>query len=170
MSPKPARSVLTRRGLRIAGIAGAAIAIAIVVFGIATRKRADAHLKEWTENQAVPVVAIATPDIRGKRTTIELPGRLEAYSQAQIYARVSGYIKEWKADIGAPVKTGQLLAEIDAPDLDQQIMQAQADVKAELNAQGIDPLANSPEQVTALIKADSARWSKVIKETGLKAE
>ncbi|MES1155791.1 MAG: efflux RND transporter periplasmic adaptor subunit [Pseudorhodoplanes sp.] len=135
MSPKPARSVLTRRGLRIAGIAGAAIAIAIVVFGIATRKRADAHLKEWTENQAVPVVAIATPDIRGKRTTIELPGRLEAYSQAQIYARVSGYIKEWKADIGAPVKTGQLLAEIDAPDLDQQIMQAQADVvSAEANA------------------------------------
>ena len=62
------------------------------------------------------------------RTTIDLPGRLEAYSQAQLYARVSGYLKEWKADIGTPVKAGQLLAEIDAPDLDQQIMQAEADV------------------------------------------
>jgi RND family efflux transporter MFP subunit len=59
---------------------------------------------------------------------MDLPGRLEAYVQAQLFARVSGYIKDWKADIGTPVKAGQLLAEIDAPDLDQQIMQAQADL------------------------------------------
>ena len=66
---------------------------------------------------------------------VDLPGRLEAYSQAQIYARVSGYLKEWKADIGTPVKAGQLLAEIDAPDLDQQIMQAEADLaSAQANA------------------------------------
>jgi RND family efflux transporter MFP subunit len=89
---------------------------------------ADAKLQEWTENQAVPVVAVALPDTRGKRTTFELPGRLEAYTQAQIYARVSGYVREWKADIGTPVKAGDLLAEIDAPDLDQQIMQAEADL------------------------------------------
>ena len=96
---------------------------------------ADARLSEWTEDQAVPVVAVAAPDTRGKRATIDLPGRLEAYSQAQIFARVSGYIKEWKADIGTPVKAGQLLAEIDAPDLDQQIMQAQADLaSAQANA------------------------------------
>src|SRR5262249_44781147 len=62
------------------------------------------------------------------QATLDLPGRLEAYSQAQIYARVSGYIKDLKADIGTPVKTGQMLAEIDAPDLDQQIMQAEADL------------------------------------------
>ena len=104
------------------------VAVVVVVSGITTRQMADARLSEWTDDQAVPVVAVATPDTRGQRTTIELPGRLEAYSQAQIYARVSGYIKEWKADIGTPVKAGQLLAEIDAPDLDQQIMQAQADL------------------------------------------
>jgi RND family efflux transporter MFP subunit len=57
-----------------------------------------------------------------------LPGRLEAFTQAQIYARVSGYLKDWKADIGAPVKAGDLLAEIDAPDLDQQIMQGEANL------------------------------------------
>ena len=103
----------------------ARIAAVIVVMGITTRKMADAKLQEWTESagragrrrRACPIPA-------ARRTTFELPGRLEAYTQAQIYARVSGYVKEWKADIGTPVKAGQLLAEIDAPDLDQQIMQA----------------------------------------------
>ena len=120
--------VVSRRGLTITTLAALGIASVIVVMGITTRKMADAKLREWTENQAVPVVAVALPDTRGKRTTFELPGRLEAYTQAQIFARVSGYVKEWKVDIGTPVKAGDLLAEIDAPDLDQQIMQAQADL------------------------------------------
>ena len=120
--------MVSRRGLTIATLAALGIAAVIVVMGITTRKMADAKLREWTENQAVPVVAVALPDTRGKRTTFELPGRLEAYTQAQIYARVSGYVKDWKVDIGTPVKAGDLLAEIDAPDLDQQIMQAQADL------------------------------------------
>jgi RND family efflux transporter MFP subunit len=133
--PDPTSSVLSRRGLRFAGLAFAAGAAVIVVTGITTRRMADARLSEWTEDQAVPVVAVAVPDSQGKSATIDLPGRLEAYSQAQIYARVSGYLKAWDADMGAPVKTGQLLAEIDAPDLDQQILQAQADLSsAQANA------------------------------------
>jgi RND family efflux transporter MFP subunit len=116
----------------MAAAAGAAV---IVVIGITTREMADARLSEWTENQAVPVVAVAIPDAQGKSATIDLPGRLEAYSQAQIYARVSGYLKEWTGDIGTPVKAGQLLAEIDAPDLDQQMLQAQANLSsAQANA------------------------------------
>lgn len=132
MLPDPAQPVLSRRGLRITAIAVAVLATIIVVQGITTRKMADARLSEWTENQALPVVAVAKPDTRGRRSAIDLPGRLEAYSQAQLFARVSGYIKEWKVDIGTPVKAGQLLAEIDAPDLDQQIMQAEADVSSAL--------------------------------------
>ena len=124
----PPIPTLSRRGLYIAGISAAIIGVVIVVVGITTRKIADAKLQEWTETQAVPVVAVTLPDTRGKTTTFSLPGRLEAYTQAQIYARVTGYVKEWKADIGTPVKTGQLLAEIDAPDLDQQIMQAEANL------------------------------------------
>jgi RND family efflux transporter MFP subunit len=124
-TPPPA---VSRRSLYIAGLSIAIIAVLIVVFGITTRKVADAKLREWTENQAVPVVAVAPPDTRGKMTTFSLPGRLEAYTQAQIYARVTGYVKDWKADIGTPVKSGQLLAELDAPDLDQQIMQAEANL------------------------------------------
>jgi RND family efflux transporter MFP subunit len=131
----PAPSVLSRRGLRIAALAAAAGAAVIVVTGITTRRMADARLSEWTESQAVPVVAVAAPDVQGKSATLDLPGRLEAYSQAQIYARVSGYLKSWNADIGTPVKAGELLAEIDAPDLDQQILQARADLaSAQANA------------------------------------
>ena len=124
----PPIPTLSRRGLYIAGISAAIIGVVIVVVGITTRKIADAKLQEWTETQAVPVVAVTLPDTRGKTTTFSLPGRLEAYTQAQIYARVTGYVKDWKADIGTPVKMGQLLAEIDAPDLDQQIMQAEANL------------------------------------------
>jgi len=128
MSPEQAPPAVSRRGLRLTGVAAVVIAAAVVIIGITTRKMADARLREWTEIQAVPLVAVAVPDNRGNRTSLDLPARLEAYSQAQIYSRVPGYLKEWTADIGAPVKAGQLLAEIDAPDLDQQIMQAQAGV------------------------------------------
>ncbi len=128
MPPDSAPRPVSRRGLYITALAAALIAVVIVVFGITSRKIADAKLQEWTENQAIPVVAVAPPDTRGKTSTFSLPGRLEAYTQAQIYARVTGYVKEWDADIGTPVKAGQLLATIDAPDLDQQIMQAEANL------------------------------------------
>src|SRR5260370_14683105 len=128
MSPDPAQPILSRRGLRVTAIAAAAVAAVIVVQGIATRKLANARLSEWTEDRALPVVAVATPDTRGKRTTIDLPGRLEAYSQAQLFARVSGYIQEGKGDIGTPVKTRPLLAEIDQPELAQHGKHAEAGV------------------------------------------
>ena len=133
---QPAEAPLSRRRLRLAGLVMVVIAAIVVGMGITTRRMADARLNEWTERVAIPTVAVALPDDRGRRTTIDLPGRLEAYSQAQLYARVSGYLKEWKADIGTPVKAGQLLAEIEAPDLDQQIMQAEAGLSsAQANAE-----------------------------------
>ena len=135
MPPDSAVPVISMRALRTVGIAGVAVAAGIVAIGITTRETADARLREWTEAQVAPVVAVKTPDVRDKTTTLDLPGRLEAYSQAQLYARVSGYLKEWTADIGTPVKAGQLLAEIEAPDIDQQIMQAEADLaSAKANA------------------------------------
>jgi RND family efflux transporter MFP subunit len=126
--PPDAAPVVSMRALRLACAAAAALAGAVVIIGITTRQTADARLREWTEAQVAPVVALKTPDVRDRTTTLDLPGRLEAHSQAQLYARVSGYLKGWKADIGTPVKAGQLLAEIEAPDLDQQIMQAEADL------------------------------------------
>jgi RND family efflux transporter MFP subunit len=124
----PSTPAVSRRGLAIAGVSALIIGGVVVIFGITTRKVADDKLQEWTEKQAVPVVATTPPDTRGKKTTFSLPGRLEAYVQAQMYARVTGYVKKWDVDIGTPVKAGQLLAEIDATDLDQQIMQAEANL------------------------------------------
>ena len=95
----------------------------VVVAGILTRERGERRLRDWTEKQAMPTVAVAKPGTRQLSPTLNLPGRLEAFSRAPIFARVSGYLKEWKVDIGMPVKAGQLLAEIDAPDLDQQLLQ-----------------------------------------------
>jgi membrane fusion protein (multidrug efflux system) len=76
-------------------------------------------------------VAVALPDARALSATLDLPGRLEAYQRAPIFARVSGYLKGWSADIGAQVKAGQVIAEIEAPDLDQQLLQARADLASQ---------------------------------------
>jgi RND family efflux transporter MFP subunit len=131
-APSPAPS---RRRLGFVAIAAVAAAAAVVVSGIRTRESASARLSEWTEKRAVPVVSVAPPDSKARRATLELPGRLEAYAQAPLFARVSGYIKDWKAEMGSRVAAGDVLAEIDAPDLDQQIMQAQADLSsAQANA------------------------------------
>ena len=83
----------------------------------------------------MPTVAIVTPAAVENQGGLDLPGRLEAYIRAPIYARVPGYLKSWKYDIGGKVKAGDLLAEIDTPDLDQQLMQARAALSvAEANA------------------------------------
>jgi RND family efflux transporter MFP subunit len=132
MPPEAPSPTLSKRRLGLAALAAVVAAATIVVSGIRTRESANARLSEWTEQRAMPVVAVAPPDSKVKRATLDLPGRLEAYAQAQLYARVTGYIKDWKADIGSPVAAGELIAEIDAPDLDQQIMQAQADLSSAL--------------------------------------
>jgi RND family efflux transporter MFP subunit len=116
------------RKLRLFGIAAGIVVVLVVVSGIVEREKSSADLREWTEAQAIPTVAVALPGVKTADPTITLPGRLEAYSRAPIYARVSGYLKNWKVDIGAQVKAGQLLAEIDAPDMDQQLLQARADL------------------------------------------
>jgi RND family efflux transporter MFP subunit len=135
MSPDSAVPATSRRKLRIAGVVLAVIAVAVAVAGIVTRAADNSRLRDRAEAQSVPTVAVISPGNSGDAGALELPGRLEAYSRASIYARVSGYLKSWKADIGTPVKAGQLLAEIETPDLDQQLLQAKADLaSAQANA------------------------------------
>ena len=129
----PKRSV-PRRFVLIGG-GFALLAVAVVAYGIGTRQAQNARLQEATEAQAAPVVALVTPTSAENSTGLDLPGRLEAYIQAPIYARVPGYLRSWKHDIGAKVKAGEVLAEIDTPDLDQQLAQARADLNvAQANA------------------------------------
>jgi RND family efflux transporter MFP subunit len=116
------------RRLTVVGSAFALLAIAVVAYGLGTRQAQNASLRDVTEAQAVPVVALVTPASVSNNATLDLPGRLEAFIQAPIYARVPGYLKSWKYDIGAKVKAGDVLAEIATPDLDQQLMQARADL------------------------------------------
>jgi RND family efflux transporter MFP subunit len=113
------------------GAVASVAAILIVITGIRAREEASARLRDWTDDQAIPTVAVTQPDARALSATLDLPGRLEAYYRAPIFARVSGYLKTWSTDIGAKVKTGQVIAEIEAPDLDQQLMQARADLASQ---------------------------------------
>jgi len=123
---QPGRSFKRRLGL-VGLAAGVGVAI-LVASGIGAREESDARLQQWTEAQAVPSVAIVALNAKPGVASLNLPGRLEANLRAPIYARVSGYVKDWKVDIGAVVKAGETLAEIEAPDLDQQLLQARADL------------------------------------------
>ncbi len=103
------------------------VAAGIVINGLHVRSTDAAQLKANTEKQALTVVSVISPTPATEAGLLSLPGRFEA-PRAPIYARVSGYLKSWKTEIGTPVKAGQLLAEIDTPDLDQQILQAKAEL------------------------------------------
>ena len=129
--PTEHSSPVSRWKLGIFGIVAGIAAVLVVVTGIRAREDSSAKLREWTDNQAIPTVAVVLPDARALAASLELPGRLEAYSRAPIFARVSGYLKSWSADIGAQVKAGQVIAEIEAPDLDQQLLQARADLASQ---------------------------------------
>ncbi|HEY3890714.1 MAG TPA: efflux RND transporter periplasmic adaptor subunit [Bradyrhizobium sp.] len=130
MATEPS-SPVSRRKLSIFGVVAGIAAVLVVVTGIRAREDSDAKLRAWTDNQAIPTVAVVLPDAKVLHATIDLPGRLEAYYRAPIFARVSGYLKSWSADIGARVKAGQVIAEIEAPDLDQQLLQARADLASQ---------------------------------------
>lgn len=119
---------LSRQKMRTAAIAGGAIIVLTVVTGIVLRENGNAKLRDWTDAQAIPTVAVGSPNLKPPSGALTLPGRIEANYRAPIFGRVSGYLKAWYVDIGAPVKAGQLLAEVDAPDLDQQLLQARADL------------------------------------------
>jgi len=126
----------THRQLRVGGTVFGVLAIAIVVFGLASRAYSNKDLNQWTADQAVTTVAVIAPKHNDANRMLELPGRFEAFASAPIYARVPGYLKNWKVDIGMAVKAGQVLGEIETPDLDQQLLQARADTesaKASLN-------------------------------------
>ena len=141
------------RQLRTIGLIAAAAAVGLAVIGISTRIFSHSTLAKRTEADAIPVVAIVRPERGAKSQELVLPGDVQAYFEAPIYARVQGYLKQWYEDIGAHVTAGQLLAEIDTPDLDQQCRQAEADLAAAQANQKLAALTSHRWQ--ALIKTDS---------------
>ncbi|MFY9752291.1 MAG: efflux RND transporter periplasmic adaptor subunit [Candidatus Acidiferrales bacterium] len=104
------------------------IVAAIVIAGVVPRMKARAALRTETRDLAIPTVAVIHPKRGAPEQEIVLPGNIEAFTDSPIYARANGYLKKWYFDIGAHVKAGQLLAEIESPEVDQQLLQARADL------------------------------------------
>jgi RND family efflux transporter MFP subunit len=126
--PKPTRKVAAAIGV-LSTLA--ALVIAAVVFaGIRERKAAAASLVQSAQSSAVERVAVVHPQPGGRADELVLPANMQAYVEAPIYARTHGYLKSWYFDIGAHVQQGQLLAEIETPEVDQQLEQARADLKS----------------------------------------
>lgn len=128
MDESPIDSTLTTR-LRRAGRIALVLAVIVAALGIGLRLYEGMRVTRWTEAQALPTVALATLRVASAGREIVLPGTIRAFVDAPIHARVSGYLKRWYVDIGAPVKAGQALAEIETPELDQQLLQAEADLR-----------------------------------------
>jgi RND family efflux transporter MFP subunit len=117
----------SKRGALFA-VLGLVIVVAVVVAGVVPRWKARADLKTETYNLAVPTVAVIKPQLGAPQTEIVLPGNIEAFIDSPIYARTNGYLRKWYFDIGAHVKKGELIADIETPEVDQQLDQARADL------------------------------------------
>jgi RND family efflux transporter MFP subunit len=145
---------LYRRHLALLGIAVVAGALGLgVVWGIRARSAASTTLRQTTAEAAISVVSVVSPKPDAPTQEILLPGTTQAFTDAPIFARTSGYVKGWYFDIGARVKQGQLLAEIESPEVDQQLQQARADLEtAQANLRQAQITA---DRWLALLQSDS---------------
>jgi RND family efflux transporter MFP subunit len=135
------RPVKVGRAILVLAVA----AIAVAYTGISGRRHDDEKLKQWTEEQAIPPVAVVTPQRGGETRELVLPGNVDAFYSAAIHSQVMGYVQEWRKDIGAKVHQGDVLAVVDTPELDDRIAVAQSELaKAKANL--------------ALAKVTAARW------------
>lgn len=127
-NPPPSLSADERRHLkRIAIVAGVVIALAMAN-GMYSRIKARAELRDVTERATVLTVNVIHPELADDSSDLVLPGTVRAFTDAPIYARTNGYLKRWYVDIGQPVRAGQVLAELETPEVDAQMRQAQADL------------------------------------------
>jgi RND family efflux transporter MFP subunit len=146
--PQPARPGPTAK--LVAACAVLALAVAIYS-GIHSRAVADERLRQVTNESAVPTVDVMSPKEGAPTQEIVLPGTTQAFSDSPIYARTNGYLKKWYFDIGAHVKRGQLLAEIETPEVDQQLQQARADL-------------NTAQANLNIAKITASRWQDLVSD------
>jgi RND family efflux transporter MFP subunit len=145
---RPRRGVPRRIAIFVAAVVLATLAL-LIYSGIHSRVAAESRLMKRTEEAAVPTVTVVFPKEGAPTQEIVLPGNTQAFSDAPLYARTSGYLRHWYFDIGAHVQKGQSLAEIETPEVDQQLRQAQAELdtaQANLN----------------IAKITAARWQDLV--------
>ena len=160
----------SRRSLITTAAGAMLLAGAVVGYGLVDRAQSKQEVVEWTNTQALPTVALAKPLPGSAQQTLTLPGNIQPFNKAAIFARVNGYVKGWDHDIGSSVKAGQVLATIDAPDLDQQLSQAKAtlaSVRANLQIASLNADRNNilvKKQVVAQQLADQTTADAKAKE------
>ena len=160
----------SKRSLVKAAIAAAVLAGVVVGYGYIQRAESKQEVVQWTNAQATPTVALAQPLPGNPHQTLTLPGNIQPFNRAAILARVNGYVKSWDHDIGSQVKAGQVLATIDAPDLDQQLSQAKAtlaSVRANLQIASLTADRNNillKKQIVAQQLADQSNADATAKE------
>jgi RND family efflux transporter MFP subunit len=116
------------RGVLVLLAAAAVVLAVVIVFGIHSRLAAETRLQQATDRAAIPSVNVEHPPLGDRTQELVLPGNTQAFIDSPIYARTNGYLRRWYVDIGARVRKGQLLAEIETPELDQALRQARADL------------------------------------------
>lgn len=145
----PIEATRAPKGLKAAGIAAAFVAAGVVAFGVMTRA-ADAGLaQKWSDDRSIPTVHLVPATASSASSALTLPGTMEAWEAAKLYARAPGYVKAWYRDIGAMVPAGAPLGLVDTPELDEQILQARADL-------------TSARAATTLSRDTAARWNDLL--------
>lgn len=153
-----------RQRLKRIGFVLLVVALAAAASGIALRARHVSALESRSVEASVPVVSVVRPDASGAGGELVLPGSLEAYNSAAIYARTNGYVRNWKADIGDDVGAGQLLATLDAPEVLQQLAQARADYRTALANRRL--AQTSAERWQAMLAKDAVSRQEVDERNG----
>ena len=136
-------------GLMTAGVVAVIAAAGIVAYGALGRNHDVAAAQDWSNARAIPAVHLTAVTAGGASNALTLPGTLQAFTSAKLYARVGGYLKAWYKDIGARVAAGTPLGLIDTPELDQQIIQARADLA-------------SARANQSLSETTAKRWAKLL--------
>ena len=136
----------------------------LLALGIAPRLNRVHALKEQTEEASgIPVVSVVTPTQATEGEDLALPGSIEPVEQTAINSRTTGYVRRWYADLGARVKAGQVLAEIESPEVDQQLAQARADaVRAQATVAQARASQGTAEAGVQQARADAARLQSVV--------
>ena len=152
------------RALKRAGIIAGIVALAMAGAGIATRITATDELKRVATATATPTVAVVRPTRAAAGDALVLPGNVQALNSAAIYARTNGYVRRWLADIGDHVRTGQPLAILDAPEVDQQLAQASADYQTALANQKL--AATTAQRWSTMLAKDAVSRQEADEKAG----
>jgi RND family efflux transporter MFP subunit len=136
----------SRKGMKLSFLAGGALFVTITILGISSRTAKNAGLQQQSNEAAQLIVTVIHPEKAATTIPLQLPGQTRAYIEAPIFAQTSGYLKKWYFDIGSKVKTGDVLAEIDTPQVDQQFNQAKAQLKVAESARDLAEITLKRDQ------------------------